>query len=553
MSTTCTQSFPIFHHRDSTIHATAYTPNYKSSSKMAAAGVDIAALTEEQQLALQQYMAVTDQEMDKAIPLLQRCQWNVQISIARFFDGEPAEDPVAAAAAQAAPQDIRRQETLLNGFTSPRSSTSSVRRVRIEAAPRVVPQPEGQVNTQVPLVLAIVFAPFSLVYSLVGKWFRFMGWLFPFLPRAWGRVTASNINTPSSRGSASGRRPLNPRDTAARFIREFEEEYGSHQLPFFESGYAQAFDLAKKNLQFLLVVLISPEHDETASFIRETLLSQEVVDFVRNPDNNIILWTGNVQDSEAYQVSTALSCTKFPFTGLIVHTPQISSTAMGIATRVVGPTPPTQYIAKLRAAMQQHTEPLNRVRNQRAEQQATRNIRQQQDSAYERSLATDRERARKKKEEQERLAREEKEAREREDALARHAQNLAQWRTWRASTIHPEPSPDSKDIVRISLRMPSADRVVRRFAADAPIEELYAFVECYDILQAGGVGAEKPTQPVGFEHEYAFRLVSPMPREVFEVKAGGTIRQRVGRSGNLIVERTDVGEEGESEEDEGDE
>lgn len=520
---------------------------------MAAAGVDIAALTEEQQLALQQYMAVTDQEMDKAIPLLQRCQWNVQISIARFFDGEPAEDPVAAAAAQAAPQDIRRQETLLNGFTSPRSSTSSVRRVRIEAAPRVVPQPEGQVNTQVPLVLAIVFAPFSLVYSLVGKWFRFMGWLFPFLPRAWGRVTASNINTPSSRGSASGRRPLNPRDTAARFIREFEEEYGSHQLPFFESGYAQAFDLAKKNLQFLLVVLISPEHDETASFIRETLLSQEVVDFVRNPDNNIILWTGNVQDSEAYQVSTALSCTKFPFTGLIVHTPQISSTAMGIATRVVGPTPPTQYIAKLRAAMQQHTEPLNRVRNQRAEQQATRNIRQQQDSAYERSLATDRERARKKKEEQERLAREEKEAREREDALARHAQNLAQWRTWRASTIHPEPSPDSKDIVRISLRMPSADRVVRRFAADAPIEELYAFVECYDILQAGGVGAEKPTQPVGFEHEYAFRLVSPMPREVFEVKAGGTIRQRVGRSGNLIVERTDVGEEGESEEDEGDE
>ncbi|CAO2652445.1 Nn.00g007280.m01.CDS01 [Neocucurbitaria sp. VM-36] len=520
---------------------------------MADSGVDIAALTEDQQLALQTYTAVTDQEIDKAIPLLQRCQWNAQIAITRFFDGEPADDPVAAAAAaQPAPQDIRRQETLLNGFTtSPRSSTSSTRRVRIEPAPRVVPQPESQVSTQVPLVLAVLFAPFSLVYSLVGKWFRFMGWLFPFLPRAWGRVTASNINTPASRRSASGRRPLNPRDTAARFIREFEEEYGSHSLPFFESGYAQAFDLAKKNLQFLLVVLISPEHDETTNFIRDTLLAPEVVEFIRDPANNIILWAGNVQDSEAYQVASALSCTKFPFTGLIVHTPQVSSTAMGIATRIAGPTPPAQYISKLRTAMQQHTAPLERVRTQRAEQQATRNIRQQQDSAYERSLATDRERVRKKKEEAERKAREEKEALEREQAIERYAANLAQWRKWRAASIRSEPGSDEKDIVRISLRMPNAERVVRKFAADAHIEELYAFVECYDILQSlsqegSGAMEEKGIQKLqGFEHEYKFQLVSPIPREVFELKDGGTIKERIGRSGNLIVERTDL--EGEEE------
>lgn len=515
---------------------------------MADAGVDIAALTEDQQLALQTFTAVTDQEVDKAIPLLQRCQWNAQIAITRFFDGEPTEDPVAAAAAQPAPQDTRRQETLLNGFSSPRSSTSSARRVRIEPAPRVVPQPESQVSTQVPLVLALLFAPFSLVYSLVGKWFRFMGWLFPFLPRTWGRVTASNINTPASRRSASGRRPLNPRDTAARFIREFEEEYGSQGqgLPFFESGYAQAFDLAKKNLQFLLVVLISPEHDETTSFIRDTLLSPEVVEFVRNPSNNIILWAGNVQDSEAYQVSAALSCTKFPFTGLIVHTPQVSSTAMGIATRIAGPTPPQQYISKLRAAMQQHTAALDRVRSQRAEQQTSRSIRQQQDSAYERSLATDRERARKKKEEAELKAREEKEALEREQALERYAQNLAQWRKWRASSIASEPSPEEKDVVRISLRMPNAERVIRKFAADAAIEELYAFVECYDIIQANEA-VEHVEEPQGFEHEYKFQLVSPIPREVFELKAGGTIKQRIGRSGNLIVERTDVADDEEDE------
>lgn len=473
----------------------------------------------------------------------------MQIAIARFFDGEPAEDPVAAAAAasNSAPQDNRRQETLLNGFTSsPRSSTSS-RRVRVDPAPRVVPQPESQVTTQAPLILTVLFAPFSLIYSLLSKYFRFVGYLFPFLPRMWGRLTASNINTPTARRVTSGRRPLNPRDTAARFIREFEEEYGEHNLPFFENGYAQAFDLAKKELKFLLVILISPEHDETASYIRETLLSQEVIDFIRSPENNIILWAGNVQDSEAYQVSAALNCTKFPFAGLIVHTPSVSSTAMGVATRITGPTPPAQFVSKLRQGMQAHVEPLNRVRAQRAEQQATRNIREQQDSAYQRSLAQDRERARKKKEEAEQKAKEEKEALERQQAKERYAQNLEQWQRWRASSIPSEPGPDEKDIVRISLRMPSGDRVIRKFAADAHIEELYAFVECYHVLEAG-IAGEKVEEPAGFEHEYKFQLVSPMPREVYDLKAGGSLKERIGRSGNLIVERTEEDEDEEGEE-----
>lgn len=46
---------------------------------MADTGVDIAQLTEDQQLALQQFTAVTDQEIKDAVPLLQRCQWNVQV------------------------------------------------------------------------------------------------------------------------------------------------------------------------------------------------------------------------------------------------------------------------------------------------------------------------------------------------------------------------------------------------------------------------------------------------------------------------------------------
>lgn len=46
---------------------------------MADAGVDIAQLTPEQQEVLQQYTGVTNQEIKDAVPLLQRCQWNLQV------------------------------------------------------------------------------------------------------------------------------------------------------------------------------------------------------------------------------------------------------------------------------------------------------------------------------------------------------------------------------------------------------------------------------------------------------------------------------------------
>jgi FAS-associated factor 2 len=43
--------------------------------------VDIGQLSEDQQLALQQYTSVTDQDVNAAIPVLQRSQWNVQVCL----------------------------------------------------------------------------------------------------------------------------------------------------------------------------------------------------------------------------------------------------------------------------------------------------------------------------------------------------------------------------------------------------------------------------------------------------------------------------------------
>lgn len=318
-------------------------------------------------------------------------------------------------------------------------------------------------------------------------------------------------------------------------------------MHFFENGYAQAYDLAKKDLKFLLVVLISPEHDDNSTFIRETLLSDAAVNYINDPQNNIILWAGNVQDSEAYQISSALNCSKFPFTALIAHTPQDSASSMSTIARITGLLPPTAFVPRLRTAIAQHSAALNRVRVTRAEQQATQNLRNEQNSAYERSLAQDRERARLRREAEASELRALQEAVEKRESEEKQRQKLEEWRVRRAQLIQPEPGADDREATRVSIRMTSGRRVIRRFSHAATMEELYAFVECYEILQAG-IFTQPAPEFHDYSHDYPFRLVSPMPRVVYDCDVRASIRERLGSSGNLIVES--IGNEDDDEDDE---
>lgn len=347
---------------------------------------------------------------------------------------------------------------------------------------------------------------------------------------------------------------LLPRDSAARFRREFEEEYESDALPWFEGGFAQAQDLAKKEIKFLLVVLMSPEHDDTAAFAHDILLNPDVVAFLTDPANNVILWGGNVLDSEAYIVSQEYNCTKFPFSVLISLTPKEGSTRMGIIKRLVGPMAASTYLAGIRTAIGKYTPDLEGLRAERLVQETARNLRSEQDSAYERSLAKDRERARKKREAEQAAAEAEKRALEQAEQAAERQRKRQIWRKWRTTTVAPEPPASEKDVVRLAVKMPEASgagRVIRRFAGSTTVEELYAYVECYDLLQKPSDESELDEKfgeggPEGYKHVYNFRLASLMPREVFEPSKDKTLREAIGKTGNLIVE--DVVDEDENDE-----
>ncbi|KAJ5385506.1 hypothetical protein N7517_003417 [Penicillium concentricum] len=504
--------------------------------------VDLDQLSDSEKSALEMYMAVTSQEPSEAIPILRRSQWNVQIAISKFFDGEgpdPLEEARAAMDRPPPPQPNRRTQNLMTDDLNEHLSQIT-RATATDLAPRVDTQSGDQHTYRPPFILSLLLSPFNLVYRLLCSSFRLFGVLFPFLPRLFNRT--ANPALQGARRNTTGRRSLGPKDTAARFIREFEEEYESNPIPFLENGYNMALEKAHRDLKYLLVILLSPEHDDTNSWVRDTLLAPEVVEFINDSQNNLLVWGGNVRDSEAYQVANSLKCIKFPFAAVIVHTPNVSSTAMSVVGRIAGLTTPSEVVNKLRAVVTANSEPLERLRSSRVEQQASRSLREEQDSAYERSLAIDRERARQRREAEMERQREEQEAAGRQAAEEQQRRNLTQWKVWRGQSLSAEPGPDVKDAVRISVRLPSGDRIMRKFAPDADIEEIYAVVECYEVLQ------EQDTQPVtsapeGFVHQYGFRLVSPMPRVVYPVDEGGSIKEKIGRGGNLLVELIDEDED----------
>ena len=409
----------------------------------------------------------------------------------------------------------------------------------VEPAPRIVLQPEWQSTWKPPLLLKLVLGPINLLYRFLSASSRIFAALFGFLPS----LSASRITARSGlKGDIIGREALNARETTARFIRQFEEDFGHHGLSWHNGSYAQAYDIASKEVKFLLIVLISPEHDGTNAWTRETLLSSEVVCYLNEQRDNIILWGGNVLDSEAYQVSTALSCTQFPFAALLSLVPTRAGTSMSILARMSGSTPPRELINKLQSVVSVYEELLAPIRAERSARQVDRTIRREQETAYERSLKQDQERSRRKREALAQQEKEEREQRERAEAAANRARDISQWKRWRARRIPSEPGLEVKSASRISVRLPSGERIVRRFAPDTTMDDLYATVECYEELQSPS--EKEILEPSGYTHIFGFQLVSPIPRQIF--LRNGTVGEKIGRSGNLMVESL---EESDDEED----
>ncbi|KAL5493768.1 hypothetical protein EMCRGX_G014992 [Ephydatia muelleri] len=234
----------------------------------------------------------------------------------------------------------------------------------------------------------------------------------------------------------------NPVGDVQQFVTGFEAEFGRIHPHFLTCSYSQALEQARQELRFLLVYLHSPGHQDTAEFCTTILANKEFIDFV---SANCVLWAVGVNTEEGSR--------------------------MVVVERVEGLLPLRELVARLAVAVRMNEAELVVERNERTRRSIDQSIREEQDRAYQESLIADREKEKKKQEEQRR----EEERRGEEEEKKRKEEETASIRSHRASLIPQEPLPSDPDVIHVVIRMPSGERLERRFRGSDKLEGVYNF------------------------------------------------------------------------------
>ncbi|MGH0181300.1 UNVERIFIED_CONTAM: hypothetical protein FKN15_012415 [Acipenser sinensis] len=193
---------------------------------------------------------------------------------------------------RAAVQDrLNEQEGVPSVFNPPPSRPLQVNTADNRVYSYIVsrPQPRGLLGWGYYLIML----PFRFTYYTLLDIFRFA--LRFIRPEPRGRVT-------------------DPVGDVVSFIHSFEEKYGRSHPVFYQGTYSQALNDAKRELQFLLVYLHGDDHQDTDVFCRNTLCTEEVLNFV---NTRMLFWACSTSRPEGYRVSQALRENTYPFLAVI--------------------------------------------------------------------------------------------------------------------------------------------------------------------------------------------------------------------------------------------
>jgi len=275
------------------------------------------------------------------------------------------------------------------------------------------------------------------------------------------------------------RASVNPVQDVRRFYKEFEDQYGVDHPPFFTGSYAQVLEEAKKELKFLLIYLHSEEHQDSDRFCVNTLCNPQVVDYVKN---NFLFWACSVSRPEGYRVSEALRESTYPFLAVIV----LRQNRMVVVGRQEGNIEPAPLVEWFEKTVRDYEAFIVAARADRDERNFNREIRSEQEAAFEETLRQDQElESRRVEEEQRQQAEEEERQRAEEEARrtleAEHQRKneIARQKLELVSEIPEEPDHSSAEAIRILIKLPEGQRLERRFLSTHSLKHIYYFVFCH--------------------------------------------------------------------------
>lgn len=491
------------------------------------------ALTPEQETIVSEFASIVNYhgDLNQIIPFLQNSNWELEPAIISYFESNPDanealnnESRVTASNNDGSPSSNWSLNSLSQRFNSifSRNSYSPLNngnnppeQTFLQEFKALPPREQFIYVMQV-----ILYIPFLIIYKVSVLVFYLITKLFPFIR------TLTTKYTQNRHGSRSEPKGIDSSDVARNFILEFNNYYArnlENKINFFEGGYTNALFLANKDARLMIVYLHSDEHEDTDKFVLGTLLDDKFIKFLN--DYNILIWGGNVKESESYQISNALGVTKYPFIGLMSlktttnQTPEGTTTSaptLGCICKIQGTISADKLIDKLSSQIERVEPMLIAIRAERQEQELSRVIRQQQDQAYQESLLRDQQR------EQNRV-------------------NVKNWLNWKLSVLVPEEE-ERGEFARISIRLSNGERIIRNFNKNCSVEDIYTFIELKNknlLGQTPSTPVVKP--PADFSYEFNFKLFSSFPRSELEPNPNELIKDQpaVWPNGNLIMEESE--------------
>ncbi|XP_058852411.1 FAS-associated factor 2-like isoform X1 [Acipenser ruthenus] len=398
-------------------------------------------LSQEQTEKLLQFQDLTGiDSMDQCRRTLEQHNWNIEAAV----------------------QDrLNEQEGVPSVFNPPPSRPLQVNTADNRVYSYIVsrPQPRGLLGWGYYLIML----PFRFTYYTLLDIFR-----WPWERRRWSRWELPGFALRFIRPEPRGR-VTDPVGDVVSFIHGFEEKYGRSHPVFYQGTYSQALNDAKRELRFLLVYLHGDDHQDTDVFCRNTLCTEEVLNFV---NTRMLFWACSTSRPEGYRVSQALRENTYPFLAMIT----LKDRKMTVVGRLEGVIQAEDLINQLTFIMEANQTYLVSERMEREERNQTQALRLQQDEAYLASLRADQEKDRKKKEEEEQKRRQEEAARQIILAEERRQQTLQEEKERRSESLPPEPSPDNPDSVKIVFKLPNDSRVERRFLFTQSLTVIHDFL-----------------------------------------------------------------------------
>ncbi|KAK6111953.1 UBA-like domain family protein [Brugia pahangi] len=401
-----------------------------------------AANSEEQMNSINSFKEICAVDDNLAKDFLVYNHWNLESAVQHFFHTggrlkEEEEQNVSNAESELRHRHVQVNEPSTSQIASRRSSLSPAE-VLLRRRP---PSPQ----TWFEWTVTVIKLPFFIAYQS----------LFDLISFLWSLFRAPPLAVADSRGDVQ------------HFINDFSARFAdsNNGISFFNGSYEDAINECKNSLRFMIVYLHNPSHESCERFVRETLLSYQMKQFLDR--NEILLWGVSVRSQEGYKVSMALRESTYPFLALLC----MRETRMVVVLRLEGEYELEPMLFTIQTAIDENCNYLDAIRNERHQREVNNRILREQESDYQRSLAADRARiSERKRAESERKIAEMKEAEEKRRKQEKK-EKLDAIRMKLASELPPESQ--APDCIRVSVRFPNGERFERRFDVTNSLELLF--------------------------------------------------------------------------------